>query len=167
MWHTLYMNVFFFLKHNHVVDEVDIDEECQKWADNSKFHQKKDGYWCVMPLAHLAWNLSRWLMWLALEGVQFAESRSLSDDSSHQRRQISTTDEVRKPGITFPGQRRNPRRTTKKDYYFLNQSSSYSLERPPPQRDLNRHSPISDPPPPDISMAQKNLRLSTSKVASS
>ena len=68
-------------------------------------------------------------------------NRSLSDDSSHQRRQISTTDEVSKPEITFPGQRSNPRRGTKQEYY-LNRSSSHSLERPPPQRDLNRHNSL-------------------------
>jgi hypothetical protein len=42
MWHTLYKNVFFFLKYNHVVDEVDIDEGCQKYADESKFYQNSD-----------------------------------------------------------------------------------------------------------------------------
>jgi hypothetical protein len=42
MWYTLYVNVFFFLKCNHVVDEVDIDEGCQKYADESKFYQDKD-----------------------------------------------------------------------------------------------------------------------------
>jgi hypothetical protein len=34
----LYVNVFFFLKYNHAVDEVDIDEGCQKYVDESKFY---------------------------------------------------------------------------------------------------------------------------------
>jgi hypothetical protein len=44
MWHTLYVNVFFFfLKYNHAVDEVDIDEGCQKYVDeSSKFSQNSD-----------------------------------------------------------------------------------------------------------------------------
>jgi hypothetical protein len=42
MWHTLYVNVFFFLKYNHAVDEVDIDEGCQKYVDVSKFYQNSD-----------------------------------------------------------------------------------------------------------------------------
>jgi hypothetical protein len=43
MWHTLYVNVFFFLKYNHAVDEVDIDEGgCQKYVDESKFYQNSD-----------------------------------------------------------------------------------------------------------------------------
>jgi hypothetical protein len=43
MWHTLYINVFFFLKYNHAVDEVDIDEGChQKYVDESKFYQNSD-----------------------------------------------------------------------------------------------------------------------------
>jgi hypothetical protein len=28
MWHNFYVNVFVFVKCNHVVDEVDIDEGC-------------------------------------------------------------------------------------------------------------------------------------------
>jgi hypothetical protein len=41
MWHALYINVFF-LKYNHAVDEVDIDEGCQKYVDESKFYQNSD-----------------------------------------------------------------------------------------------------------------------------
>jgi hypothetical protein len=39
MWHTLYVNVLFFLKYNHAVDEVDIDEGCQTYVDESKIIQ--------------------------------------------------------------------------------------------------------------------------------
>jgi hypothetical protein len=43
MWHTLYANVFFFLKYNHAVDEVDNDEGCQKYyVDESKFYQNSN-----------------------------------------------------------------------------------------------------------------------------
>jgi hypothetical protein len=43
MWHTLYVNVLFFLKYNHaVVDEVDINEGCQKYVDESKFYRNSD-----------------------------------------------------------------------------------------------------------------------------
>ncbi len=44
MWHTLYVNVFFFLKYNRhdaaVDNKLDIDEGCQKYVDESKFYQK-------------------------------------------------------------------------------------------------------------------------------
>jgi hypothetical protein len=42
MLNTLNVNVFFFLKYNHAVDEADIDVECLKYVDESKFYQNSD-----------------------------------------------------------------------------------------------------------------------------
>jgi hypothetical protein len=38
---AFYINVFL-LKCNHAVDEVDIDEGCQKYVDESKFYQNSE-----------------------------------------------------------------------------------------------------------------------------